>query len=252
MKSFTNINPVFSESIMIVEPTDPVHSDNANASVKQLLANTQVNRDTIEQLKTSTGNTEDSKYNANGVYKVGDYCIYNNELYKCIVSIDEPEEWNKDHWEKTTITEELLDLNNKEVEVVDPMTATEEGFAADAKLTGDALRELSVKIISFNNLEKRITDIEKIQNNYASGPQSGQVGLGLIRAGQTAEATVAFPKLFTKTPTISISLDTDNEATQYLTFSTRSVNASSFVVTVRNISDAAGAWGVKVNWRAYT
>ena len=36
MKSFTNINPVFSESIMIVEPTDPVHSDNANASVKQL------------------------------------------------------------------------------------------------------------------------------------------------------------------------------------------------------------------------
>lgn len=146
MKSFTNINPVFSESIMIVEPTDPVHSDNANASVKQLLANTQVNRDTIEQLKTSTGNTEDSKYNANGVYKVGDYCIYNNELYKCIVSIDEPEEWNKDHWEKTTITEELLDLNNKEVEVVDPMTATEEGFAADAKLTGDALRELSVKM----------------------------------------------------------------------------------------------------------
>lgn len=146
MKSFTNINPVFSESIMIVEPTDPVHSDNANASVKQLLANTQVNRDTIEQLKTSTGNTEDSKYNANGVYKVGDYCIYNNELYKCIVSIDEPEEWNKDHWEKTTITEELLDLNNKEVEVVDPMTATEEGFAADAKLTGDALRELSVNL----------------------------------------------------------------------------------------------------------
>ena len=113
-------------------------------------------------------------------------------------------------------------------------------------------QEVSVKIISFNNLEKRITDIEKIQNNYASGPQSGQVGLGLIRAGQTAEATVVFPKLFTKTPTISISLDTDNEATQYLTFSTRSVNASSFVVTVRNISDAAGAWGVKVNWRAYT
>ena len=109
-----------------------------------------------------------------------------------------------------------------------------------------------MKIISFNNLEKRITDIEKIQNNYASGPQSGQVGLGLIRAGQTAEATVAFPKLFTKTPTISISLESDSGGIQYLTTSTRSVNASSFIVMVKNISDAAGVWGVKVNWRAYT
>lgn len=149
MKSYTNIDPVFNEYIQITETTDSAHADNINAATKQLLANTQVNRDAIEQLKTSTGNTEDSKYNANGVYKVGDYCIYNNELYKCIVSIDEPEEWNKDHWEKTTITEELLALNNKEVEVVDPMTATEEGFAADAKLTGDALRELSVKLPTF-------------------------------------------------------------------------------------------------------
>lgn len=149
MKSFTNINPVFSESIMIVEPTDPVHSDNANSAPMQLLANTQVNKDAIEALKTGMGNTSESAYDpeSKSGYKVGDYCIYDNRFYKCIHAIEEAEEWNPKHWEETTIAKELLILNNKEVEVVDPMTTTEEGFAADAKLTGDALREVSAKII---------------------------------------------------------------------------------------------------------
>lgn len=165
MKSFTNINPVFSESIMIVEPTDPVHADNANAAVKQLLANTQVNKDAIEVLKTSTGNTPDMAYSSEGIYKIGDYCIYNNRLYKCISAIEEAEEWDATHWEETTMTKEFQILNNKEVEVVDPMTTTEEGFAADAKLTGDALREVSANLgtqctFSLSGTTLTITPIE--------------------------------------------------------------------------------------------
>lgn len=41
--------------------------------------------------------------------------------------------------------EPLFEIGNVSPETVDPMTATEEGFAADAKLTGDALRDLSAK-----------------------------------------------------------------------------------------------------------
>ena len=99
----------------------------------------------IKELTDNIGNAEDT-YSNEVTYALGDYCIYDKHLYKCIVPIEEPEEWNTEHWKKVTITEELLYLANKEVEVVDPMTATEEGFAADAKLTGDALRELSVNL----------------------------------------------------------------------------------------------------------
>lgn len=39
--------------------------------------------------------------------------------------------------------EAVNNLKNAQVETVDPMLATEEGFAADAKLTGDAIKELN-------------------------------------------------------------------------------------------------------------
>lgn len=39
MKEYTNSTPIFSESIQIVETTDPAHADNINAAPKQLLNN---------------------------------------------------------------------------------------------------------------------------------------------------------------------------------------------------------------------
>ena len=42
--------------------------------------------------------------------------------------------------------EPLFEIGNVSPETVDPVTATEEGFAADAKLTGDALRDLSANL----------------------------------------------------------------------------------------------------------
>lgn len=41
------------------------------------------------------------------------------------------------------IAQAIIDLQNQQVETVDPMLATEEGFAADAKLTGDAMQLLN-------------------------------------------------------------------------------------------------------------
>lgn len=40
MKEYTTTAPVFSDSIQIVEPTDPAHADNVNMAPKQLLQNT--------------------------------------------------------------------------------------------------------------------------------------------------------------------------------------------------------------------
>jgi hypothetical protein len=40
-------------------------------------------------------------------YKVGDYCIYNNQLYRCIEPIVAAANWNSTKWIATTIKEEL-------------------------------------------------------------------------------------------------------------------------------------------------
>lgn len=40
MKGYTSTEPVFSNSIQIVEATDPAHADNINEATKQLLQNT--------------------------------------------------------------------------------------------------------------------------------------------------------------------------------------------------------------------
>ncbi len=147
--------------------------------------------DKIKELADNIGNAEDT-YSGNATYALGDYCIHDKHLYKCVVPIEEPEEWNGEHWKKVTIAEELLYLANKEVEVVDPMTATEVGFAADAKLTGDALRELSV---NFNIAINEIGDA--ISGLGADVPQG---------ADWDVITNIIKNQLFYKTPNSSISV----------------------------------------------
>lgn len=50
MKDYTNNNPIFSKKIRITEPTDPAHADNINAAPQQLLQNTLVNQNSVENL----------------------------------------------------------------------------------------------------------------------------------------------------------------------------------------------------------
>lgn len=50
MKDYTNSNPQFSETIRVVENTDPAYGDNIALASKQLLQNSLVNRNTISSL----------------------------------------------------------------------------------------------------------------------------------------------------------------------------------------------------------
>ena len=43
-------------------------------------------------------------------YAVGDYCIYENALYKCSTAISSAEDWTEGHWTKTTIAAELKSI----------------------------------------------------------------------------------------------------------------------------------------------
>ena len=47
------------------------------------------------------------EFNSSLTYVVGDFCIYNNTLYKCTTAIDTAGEWDEFKWEATTVATEL-------------------------------------------------------------------------------------------------------------------------------------------------
>ena len=53
-----------------------------------------------------------SEYDNTATYNVNDYCIYNNNLYRCIVDITVAEEFTPAHWELTNIVTDLTTINN--------------------------------------------------------------------------------------------------------------------------------------------
>lgn len=51
-------------------------------------------------------NTADD-YDATATYAVGDYCLYNGDLYKCNTAIATAEAWDATHWTSTQIMDEV-------------------------------------------------------------------------------------------------------------------------------------------------
>lgn len=66
------------------------------------------------ELKEGVAPTESNianSYDSTSTYKVGDFCIYNGYLYKCIEAITTPENFNNDHWENTKVTDEFKNID---------------------------------------------------------------------------------------------------------------------------------------------
>lgn len=53
------------------------------------------------------------QYNPNYTYAVGDYCIYNNTLYRCTTAISTAETWTSAHWIAVNISDELVTITNE-------------------------------------------------------------------------------------------------------------------------------------------
>ncbi len=49
-------------------------------------------------------------YSPSSTYAVGDYCIYNDILYRCTTAITTAEAWTAAHWTAVTVGDELSDL----------------------------------------------------------------------------------------------------------------------------------------------
>jgi len=48
-------------------------------------------------------------YDATATYAYGDYCIYQNDFYKCTTAITTAEAWNSGHWTKITLSAASLE-----------------------------------------------------------------------------------------------------------------------------------------------
>ena len=52
-------------------------------------------------------------YNNESMYGLGSYCTYNGKLYKCIIKITTPEDFDSTKWEWVNVCEELVALNDR-------------------------------------------------------------------------------------------------------------------------------------------
>ena len=76
----------------------------------------------MDKIDTQMKNNSDGVNFAKGIssdaydnsrpYAVGDYCIYDNKLYRCITAIESAEAFNVEKWEQTTVGNEINQLNS--------------------------------------------------------------------------------------------------------------------------------------------
>lgn len=159
-------------------------------------------------------------------------------------------------------------------DVVDPLAAEESGFAADAKLTGDALREVSVNIDSvFQSVSSgkalvasaitakgvttkadatfatMATNIRKINTSPTS--LSGNVNVENISAGVTVQKTITFSKAFSSSPKVNASANGTYNGNPYaLTVTIASISKAGFTVNIKNPLNAARLGDIILTWNA--
>lgn len=86
-------------------------------------------------------------YSSSSVYSEGDYCLYNNVLYRCKTDILSPEAWDSTHWEAASLADDVQDLsenlyNNK----VDAITSNASGEIVTISDGGNDLPVVDLKV----------------------------------------------------------------------------------------------------------
>lgn len=94
----------------------------------------------LKEISSSTENKDviSDKYDSSKTYAVGDYCIYNDTLYKCKTAVTSAEEFDSSKWEATNCGKELVALNSNLLTVTNwakfknnlslPFTPVADGF----------------------------------------------------------------------------------------------------------------------------
>jgi len=68
----------------------------------------------LNKLRESEADTDmiAENYGKSSFYAVGDYVVYNSDLFKCISADSDTGSWTQDNWEQVKLADEVKDLNN--------------------------------------------------------------------------------------------------------------------------------------------
>lgn len=113
------------------------------------------------------------EYDSTATYSVGDYALYEGVLYQRISDISTPEEWNTEHWEAVTVTDEL----KKKAEI--------DGYYED--LTAGSAEQLISSVATSDNAP------------YNFRTSGGNVDIGNRETDKLVGGTVAWNQLVDKT-----------------------------------------------------
>lgn len=92
----------------------------ADWTLVKVLDEIKTNTDTINELNSSIGA---DLYNSSVTYNKGDYCIYNNTLYKCNTN-NTTGTWNAQYWDATSVAKELNELNSGKQDAMNVINMT--------------------------------------------------------------------------------------------------------------------------------
>ena len=99
-----------------------------------------------------------SVYDSTKTYDVGDYVIYNNDLYRCITAITTAEAWTAAHWVTVALADDVENINGNLWQAQTRYIACESGSFQDAN---GAVKTANIKRLR-NIRPVSITDYESI------------------------------------------------------------------------------------------
>lgn len=86
------------------------------------------------------------RFNTEKTYVVGDYCIYNDTLYKCTTSIETAGEWDASKWNATSVEKEFVSVNsNLTIDLSNTSLPSETSFS-------DLIKMMAEKIFEIHNV----------------------------------------------------------------------------------------------------
>lgn len=91
------------------------------------------------------------KYNTSKTYAIGDYCIYENTLYKCIVEITTAEVFDSSKWKKTSVDKEI---DNIETAIEEPR-----GIMISETTTNNVGKYIKVFSVNMQKINWKTTNI---------------------------------------------------------------------------------------------
>lgn len=117
--------------------------------------------------------TDVPDYDATKTYNKGDYCIYDNDTYICVVDITTPEPFDSEHWNKTVISTSIIQvdpgravINGHYVETLAPMIVDLKAANAELQQTSQEplYGNLSIGIKSYFSTENTMSGAMLVEN----------------------------------------------------------------------------------------